>query len=110
MEYLKGLYQKYQDYKKYHTEGYDLAEEIDELVTLYGRENCINKNIDEKDKERLENITYKLVHMYGDGVVKCFFMSVGFQRYQNKTAWKRLKEALGGKDATHNKEKFKQIP
>lgn len=96
MEYLKGLYQKYQDYKKYHTEGYDLAKEIDELVTLYGRENYINKNVDEKDKERLENIIYKLIRMHGYKSMQSFSMLCGFQHYKNKTAWKRLKEKIMG--------------
>lgn len=96
MKHLKELYQKYQDYKKYHTEGYNIAKEIDELVILYGLENYINKNIDEKDKERLENITYKLIRMYGHKDMQSFSMLCGFQRYKNKTAWKRLKGKIRG--------------
>lgn len=91
---MKSIKELYQNYKESYNKGYSLAKEIDELVILYGRENFLKKNVDDKDRERLEDITYKLGHMCCDKGVKPFFMLYGFQKYKNKNAWKRLKRKL----------------
>lgn len=96
MKHLNEAYQKYQSYKEHYNKGYNLAKEIDELVTLYGRKNFIKGYVRDEDEKRLEDVTNDLIHMYYDGIIKCFFMSAGFQQYQNKTAWKRLKEKIRG--------------
>jgi hypothetical protein len=65
--------------------GYDLAIEIDELTNIYGRENFVQGNVDDKDKERFEKITSELRVMKGTVPSRTsFYMALGFLEYRIK--------------------------
>ena len=66
-------------YKK----GYDLAREIHTLRSLYGLENFVKGNVQDKDRRRLERITNELRHMYAPSPnATSLYMACGFLKYR----------------------------
>jgi hypothetical protein len=65
--------------------GYKVGKYLDELITLYGRENFIKGNVRDRDKEKLEYVSHGLRIMYGPYYsMTSLCMAYGFVKYKLK--------------------------
>lgn len=86
MNLIQKVKKEYKRRKKEYDRGYELAKSIHELVTLYGKDNYLNGNVDDKDKERLFDVKLDLCSKYGS-----FYMRWGYERYLVKHGKEFLK-------------------